>query len=49
MDRGLLELDGKADFFFQVGKRLAIKEQAHLEGYSGGSPGIERPGKFMGR
>lgn len=36
MDRALLKLDGKADYFFQIGdieirgKRLEIKEQKHL-------------------
>ncbi len=55
IDRTLLELDGKADFFFQIGKiqlkgkRLEIKEQAYLDEYPGGTPGVMRPGKMYGQ
>jgi hypothetical protein len=41
MDQGLFDLDGKADFFFQSrrkplkGKRLAFKEQGHIDDFSG--------------
>jgi hypothetical protein len=55
MDRGLLELDGKADFIFQIGKtplrgkRLEIKEQAHLDEYSKGNIEVRNPGKMYGQ
>lgn len=45
MDRALLELDGKADYFFQIGKiqlkgrRLAMKEQITLDEFPVCSPG----------
>lgn len=55
MDRGLLKLDGKADYFFQVGKillrgrRLEVKEQMHLDEISVGSSAPVVKGRMYGQ
>jgi len=53
MDRALLALDGKADYFFQVGKielrgrALAIKEQTRLDKVPVGNPGLVEKRKYL--
>ncbi len=55
MDRALLKLDGKADYFFQVGKRelkgraLANKEQTNLDSLPVCSPGPVKRGRLYGQ
>lgn len=55
MDRALLVLDGKADFFFQIGKTqfrgrcLAIKEQTHWDELSVKTPGPVERKKMCGQ
>jgi hypothetical protein len=55
MDRGLLELDGQADFFFQIGKvplkgkALVIKEQVYLDQIPDSPPGVYEKVKMYGQ
>lgn len=55
MDRALLALDGKADFFFQLGKvelrgrTLAIREQVHLDEYPTGALEPGKKGRLYGQ
>lgn len=55
MDRGLLKLNGKADYFFQVGslplkgKRLAIREQTYLDALPASPPGQVAEGRLYGQ
>lgn len=55
MDRGLLALEGKADYFFQLGKIklrgrcLAIKEQTRLDEVLVGNTGLVEKGKMCGQ
>ena len=54
-DRGLLALDGKADYFFQMGKIelggrcLAIKEQTRLDELPVGNTGLVEKRRMFGQ
>ena len=55
MDRGLLKLDGKADYFFQMGKiplrgkALAKKEQTYLDKLPECPPGVMEKAQVYGQ
>ena len=55
MDRALLALDGKADYFFQIGtvslrgRRLAIKEQTRLDEVPVGTSGNVEKRRMFGQ
>jgi len=55
MDRGLLELDGQAVFFFLIGKvplkgkALALKEQVYLDQIPDSPPGVYEKAKMYGQ